>query len=164
MTFTRRIALLYRTFKLIPKLDELEKTLPTLEDIAFATPRLEVIEQFLPRLGALDDLIRKVSTVNVQLAKLENFHVETKKVEEKPSLPEQQLHEFNRLKLLSKFVNLAGRAEEIEKEWQRIQQDEHDAYFRLGVATIPGMDEAKIDFAHKSGIAKGIKWCIERFC
>lgn len=70
------------------------------------------------------------------------------------------VHEVARLKLLMKFSHLKGRSEEIEKEWQRIQQDEHDSYFEFQV--LRGQNE--LEHAYKKGIREGIQWCIDRFC
>lgn len=68
-------------------------------------------------------------------------------------------HQLRRLKALWKFANLGTKAREIEVEWQKIQQDEHDAFFCFQV--FKGNTQA--DYAYKKGVADGIKWCVERF-
>lgn len=69
-------------------------------------------------------------------------------------------HALNRWKILYRFVCLMGKAREIELEWQRIQQDEHD--FNYAFQT--GMNEDKqARYLYKKGIADGIKWCVDRF-
>jgi len=61
--------------------------------------------------------------------------------------------------VLWRFCKLLGKAKEIEIEWQRIQQDEHDAYFKFQI--FRGNEQA--EHAYKKGIAEGIKWCLNRF-
>lgn len=83
--------------------------------------------------------------------------------EPKPVISKAELelrNELNRLKMVEKFQKLAGKAEEIELEWQRIQQNEHDALYAFQST----LEEAnKQDYWYKKGIAEGIKWCVERF-
>lgn len=66
---------------------------------------------------------------------------------------------INRFKILWRFCSLLGKAREIELEWQRIQQDEHDAFFAWQAAK--GNDDSK--YAYKKGFAEGVKWCLARF-
>ena len=70
------------------------------------------------------------------------------------------LHELNRLKMAEKFKTLSERASEIEEEWRRIQQDEHDA---LEAFQTTLKEDNKQDYYYKKGITEGIKWCINRF-
>lgn len=62
--------------------------------------------------------------------------------------------------LFWKFLKLASQAKVIEKEWQRIQQDEHDFFFKFQVTR---NGEVKEEFLYKKGVADGVKWCVERF-
>lgn len=77
----------------------------------------------------------------------------------KTALPKELDHEVSRLRLLAQFSTVGGKALEIEKEWQRIQQDEHDSFFEFQVTR--GNNEK--EYAYKKGIADGIKWCVKRF-
>lgn len=56
-------------------------------------------------------------------------------------------------------LKLSGRAKEIEKEWQKIQQDEHNAVFANQVFNGRNGEEV----AYRKGIVEGIKWCVDRF-
>jgi hypothetical protein len=105
---------------------------------------METLDQSLERLKCLD--IQPVSRVVY--------------LKESAKSPDPVQHEWSRLKLLSKFANLSGRAEEIEKEWQKIQQDEHNAYFSFQV--LRGQQD--LDYTYRKGIREGIQWCIDRFC
>lgn len=70
-------------------------------------------------------------------------------------------YELERLRLLIKFSKLLGKEKEIELEWQRIQQDEHD--FKYAFQASVG-EETQAKYLYKKGIADGVKWCINRFC
>lgn len=76
------------------------------------------------------------------------------------ALPKPIDREVSRLRLLAQFAGMKGKAEEIEKEWQRIQQDEHNAHFAFQI--LRGNNES--EYLYKKGIAEGIKWCIDHFC
>lgn len=66
---------------------------------------------------------------------------------------------MNRFRILWRFCSLLGKREEIEREWQKIQQDEHDEFFRFQIYKGIAGDQ----LAYKRGIVDGIKWCIDRF-
>lgn len=120
------------------RIDELESNLKNI------TCGMETLEGSIDRLKCLD--VKPVSQVVY--------------VNGKTKHPDPVQYEWSRLKLLSKFVNLSGKAEEIEKEWQKIQQDEHDSYFAFQV--LRGQDA--LDHTYRKGIREGIQWCIDRFC
>lgn len=164
MTFTRRIKLLFRIFRVIPQLDALDRTLPTFESLKEALPKIEAIQAFLPKLEALDQIFVKLEDVNTSLHKLEHVahekpHANGNSVHPIP-LETAHIQEWNRLKMLSKFVQLAGRAKEIETEWQRIQQNEHDALYAFQTTL---KEESEMQYLYKKGIADGIKWCVNTF-
>lgn len=69
-------------------------------------------------------------------------------------------HIFHRLRLLWKLIQVSDRAREIELEWQRIQQDEHD--FKFAFETHMN-EETQGNYLYKKGLADGIKWSISRF-
>lgn len=147
----------------MPKLDSLEKNLPTLESLEYATPLIEAVETFLPRLRTLDSILVKIEALNATIQRLETLPTQVVQVVEKKvtvPLPVEQMHEWNRLKKLAKFTQMVGKAEQIEKEWQRIEQDENDELFSFQV--LRGRDEVK--YMYKKGIADGVRWCVERFC
>lgn len=120
------------------RIDELEANLKNI------SCGMETLDGSLERLKCLDS--KPVTQV---------IHVNGSK-----KLPDPVQHEWSRLKLLSKFANLSGKAEEIEKEWQKIQQDEFDTYFSFQV--VRGQNE--LDLMYRKGIREGIQWCIDRFC
>lgn len=121
------------------KIDSLEK------DLGHIACGMETLDSSLERLKCLD--VKPTSRV-IYLK------------DPSPRKPDLIEHEWSRLKLLSKFVNLEGKAEEIEKAWQKIQQDEHDAYFAFQV--FRGQNE--LEHIYRKGIREGIQWCIDRFC
>ena len=163
MTLTKRIVLLYRTFKLIPKLESLEKTVPTLEALDYAIGQLEALERFLPRLASLENLFVKVEQLDYLVKRLEELnepvvaHTNGKALPQ--PTPDQTVRDYRRLKLLMKFSHLQGKAQFIEQEWQKIQQEAHDASFYNQVY----LGKAEAEVAQKDGFQRGIKWCIEHF-
>lgn len=125
----------------------------------------------LPRLAALD---RAMDQISVNLASLERALRRIEEMEAPRAVPvphngrtphylgvvdKNVDHEWNRLKILSKFVNLSGKAREIELEWQRIQQDEHDEAFAHQI--LHGQNE--LAYIYKKGISEGVQWCVKRF-
>lgn len=64
------------------------------------------------------------------------------------------------MRMFFQFLCMTEQAKEIEQEWQRIQQDEHDFFFAFQVTR---NDDAKAEYMYKKGIADGIKWAISRF-
>lgn len=77
----------------------------------------------------------------------------------KAEIPKELEHEVSRLRLLAQFSGMKGKARELELEWQKIQQDEHDAFFAHQI--LHGKDNGNYDY--KKGFVEGIKWCIDRF-
>ena len=65
-----------------------------------------------------------------------------------------------RLKLLYRFFKIADKARQVELEWQKIQQDEHD--FKYAFQALPSED-SQSRYLYKKGIADGIKWCLKLF-
>ncbi len=76
------------------------------------------------------------------------------------NIQKAQRRKWSRLRMLGKFVKVSERAEEIEKEWQRIQQNEHDALYAFQCTL---QEENKQDYFYKKGIADGVKWCLKNF-
>jgi hypothetical protein len=158
---------LRRLFRLIPKL------VRQLDALESALPKLEAMEPILVKIGDLDSKVSALEVLGNTAPKLDQLNMALEKIHslqvpvavQAVVLPEHKNgkaapdHEWNRLKLLSKFVNLVGKARDIEKEWQRIQQDEHDEHFAFQV--LRGNNEAS--YLYKKGIADGIKWCVDRF-
>ena len=63
------------------------------------------------------------------------------------------------IKLLWKFVRMVPQSKELELEWQKIQQDEHNEDFRYQV--YKGRPDGEL--AYKRGFTDGINWCLKRF-
>lgn len=146
---------------------------------------LEVLDAVLVRIEALNGILVRLSTVEKALStnetlfslagRIEALDAAVRKVESL-AMPEPKpetnghavlvhpvkadLLEWNRLKLLAKFVQLADKGKEIELEWQKIQQDEHD--FQFAFQTSPN-EESQSKYLFKKGIAEGVKWCVNRF-
>lgn len=134
-----------RVFMELDKLDVIFQKIDYLEgNLKNISTGMETLDHTLERLKVLD--VKPVTKVIYQ-----------KEPGQKANLVE---HEWSRLKLLSKFSNLSGKAEEIEKEWQRIQQAEHDEYFKFQVTR----GNSELDHIYRKGIREGIQWCIDRFC
>lgn len=160
MTLFRKFIHLRRLFRLLPKLDkslnELEALVPKLEKINLdkRIAEMGIINEFIPRFEQLDSALVKLADVGKPI---EVRVMESPK--KKPVLDLTEQHELNRLRMLSKFVALSGRAREIELEWQRIQQDDNDETFAFKM--LRGQNENM--YFYKKGIVEGIKWCVNRF-
>ena len=153
----------------LPKLTALETFLPKFDALQGILDHLERMERRMPDEVTLVDMARKLSVLDATIAKIEAFrppetvmviqerHNGKVQVVQKPDLTEQ--HNWNRMKMLTQFVSLAGKAREIELEWQKIQQAENDAFF----AFQSFKDKAESEYIYKKGIADGIKWCVNRF-
>lgn len=145
------------------KLDALERVLASLEAMGGRIPQPEVLNALKERLGTLDSVVAKIET----LASPVVVNVVSPQPKPRQILTEteaeviERRNEWNRLKLLAKFCQLEGKAKEIEQEWQRIQQDEHDSFFAF--QTFPKSD-SELAYLYKKGIADGIRWCVKRFC
>jgi len=191
MNFTRRISLVWRLLRVVPKLEYLELALPTAEALKWAIPKLEALDTLQPRLHALNAILERLealdkcmpdaNTLNTIVSRFESLDSAVAKIEQLGPAPKpltvtvreqgqrnvveidkkalEERNEWNRLKLLSQFVGAAGKAREIELEWQQIQQDENDSYFAF--QTLKGNPENV--YLYKKGIADGIKWVINRF-
>jgi len=165
MRIEERITGLRDALVLLPgvlrQLDSLESLLPKLEALGPVLDRiggldervgdLAIIEQAAPRLESLDNALERLHSLGQKEPK-------ALMAQEKP-MANTVNHDLERLKMLSKFAALVGKAKEIEQEWQKIQQDEHDSFFAFQV--MRGSNER--EYAYKKGIADGIKWVINRF-
>lgn len=162
MTFIDRLKLIYRILELLPRLELLDRFLPKMEAYERLVGKLEKFEERTAGLQVLEATIHRIHDLDSALSRMTEKKVEDlPKANGKPDqVAVQAMHEWNRLKLLAQFASLAGRAQEIETEWQRIQQDEHDADFAF--QTLKGHSE-ELTFIYKKGIGDGIKWCINRF-
>lgn len=159
MTFIERLKLAY---SVLTGADALEPVISKIEALSGVLSRLEGIQGRLPESSVLESLASRLETLDSLIQKLEAPHESVsvhQNGEQNPPIKED-IQEWNRLKLLSKFVHLSGKAKEIELEWQRIQQDEHD--FQFAFQTTPN-EETQSKYIYKKGIADGIKWCIDRF-
>lgn len=143
-------------------------------------PKLEVLESLLSKLTALNRILERLSTIDLRIteldilhataavAKLESLDVSVKKIEQiavsqtvtVPAHTNGNSHDVKRLQVLNKFAQLSGKAREIELEWQKIQQNEHDALYAFQCTL---QDENKQDYFYKKGITEGIKWCVNHF-
>lgn len=163
MNLTKRIKLLWRVFKLMPRLETLEATVPTLDALESAIPKLETIDRFLPKLEALEAIFTKIEALNVLVERLETMNepvlIHTNGKPHPQPTPDQTVHDYKRLKLLMQFSRFQGKAREIELEWQKIQQSAHDRSFYNQVY----LGKAESEVAHKDGFVRGVQWCIERF-
>lgn len=143
---------------------------------------IEVLDAVLVKIEALSGILDRLSTIERTLCanetllslagRIEALDSAVRKIEMTPRAPldasngtvvhpvKQDLLEWNRLKLLAKFVQLADKGKEIELEWQRIQQDEHDYKFAFDASP---NDDTQGRFLFKKGIAEGVKWCVNRF-
>lgn len=146
----------------IPKLTALESVLGRLDGLDSRLPHTEVLEALNRKLGALDSVVGRIETlsnpVTVNIAPAPT--VVRKVIPETEKEAIERRNEWNRLKMLAKFCQLEGKAKEIEQEWQRIQQDEHDAHFAFQTLN---RGDSELVYLYKKGIVDGIKWCIERF-
>lgn len=166
----------------IPKLEALKWAIPKLEALDAFAPRLDALNGILERLEALDKCMPSAETLNTMVSRFEGLDEAVAKIEQlgpapkpitirvtdnpdkpKSTIDKQALeerHEWDRLRLLARFAGAAGKAREIEQEWQRIQQDENDALFAFQTLDKGNSKEV---FLYKKGIADGIKWVINRF-
>lgn len=141
--------------RLIPKLECLDSILPKLSALGNQVPELEILGQIVPKFEQLDAALAKLGELGKPVPLAVVPVVDQSKNGSKFD------HEWNRLKMLGKFVQLAGKAKEVESEWQRIQQEEFDAVF---AAQLTGRKDDELLFVYKKGVTEGIKWCVNRFC
>lgn len=160
MTYIERLRTAY---SLINDLDKIEVIVGRIENLGTVLGRLESIEKTLATCQPLENLADRLGALNNAVTKIETLQgvVPTDEIVNKTIHPvKQDLMEWNRLKLLAKFVQLADKGQEIEQEWQRIQQNEHD--FEFAFHSTPS-EETQGQYLFKKGIAEGIKWCVNRF-
>lgn len=124
-----------------------------LGDLDTKVSALEVLERTVPKIERLDEALGRLHSLEAPQARV--MVVAEHSNGKAHSVP----HEWDRLKVLSKFTNLAGKAEAIEQEWQRIQQDEHNEFFAMQI--MHGNNESA--YLYKKGIVDGIKWCVNHF-
>lgn len=167
MTIKRRLLSLRHTLRLLPEvlshLDSLETLLPKIVALGPILDRLGNMDKKISELEILEATVPRLEALDKALAKIERLgHVEAVPIQHTVPVAVSSNghdHDLNRLKILSKFVALEGKAREIEQEWQKIQQDEHDSFFAFQV--FRGRNE--VEHAYRKGITDGIKWCVERF-
>lgn len=131
-------------------------------------PKLAALNQILERLSSIDMRITELDVLHAtaSVAKLESLDASLRKIEQiavsnpVPVKVGSNGHDVKRLQVLSKFSQLSGKARDIELEWQRIQQDEHDALYAFQCTL---REENKQDYYFKKGIVEGIKWCVNHF-
>ena len=161
MTFIERITL---AFKLVNRIDLIEGIVTKIEGLGKVLDRLESIESKLSGNQSLETLASRIEALDAAVRKVETLSLATPEAPKQNGATvhpvKQDLIEWNRLKLLTKFVALADKGKEIEQEWQRIQQDEHD--FQFAFQSNPN-EQTQANYVFKKGIAIGVKWCVERF-
>jgi hypothetical protein len=150
-------------FGVLQRIDTLEAIIAKIEALGAILGRLEALESHLTANQALESLAEHLEHLDHVIMRIENLEqpimaVATVPVNGHPV--KEDLQEWQRLQLLSKFVQLAGKAKEIEQEWQRIQQDEHDFLFAFQVS---GTEDSQGKYLYKKGLGDGIKWCVDRF-
>ena len=164
MTLKRKLLSLRHVLRLLP---ELLSHLGTLESLL---PKLVALEPILDKIGGLDNRVSELAILEATVPRLQSLDEALAKIERLGQIRQIETvvvqsngnghnHDLDRLKVLSKFAQLTGKAKEIETEWQKIQQDEHDAHFSYQV--FRGRNE--VEYAYKKGIVDGIKWCVDRF-
>jgi len=168
MTIKRRLLLLRHVFKLLTRLfnqlDALESILPKLTALGPILEKIGDLDKRVSELAILEATVPRLIQLDEALMRLQRLGHETPAVTTQQPVPvavssNGHDQEMNRLKLLSQFVKLSGKAQEIELEWQKIQQDENNAYFAYQVMR----GDATREHAYRKGIVDGIKWCVNRF-
>lgn len=159
MNILERLTLAWNISKRIDTLDSVIAQIETLGSILDRLSLLEgklktnaSLESLAYRLESLDRVVKNIETLSQPKAPVSNGVI--------VHPAKQDLLEWNRLKLLSKFVQLADKGKEIEQEWQRIQQDEHDYQFAFHT---DNNEETQAKYMYKKGITEGVKWCVSRF-
>ena len=163
-TLSKRATTLRDTLKMVPGLTDQVDALNSL------LPKLEALGPILEKIGDLDSKVNELAILEAVAPRLEALNQALEKINKldvrEPKAPEvkheniEPNHDIARLQMLSKFAALVGKAKQIEEEWQKIQQDEHDAFFAFQV--MKGTNDK--EYAYKKGIADGIKWCVNHFC
>lgn len=155
---------LSNAWKLAGRLDLLHGVLSSVESFDGVLTRLYGLERRMPPIGILEALASRLEGLDKMLTKVEASSPAITPAVAAAS-PQTQvsidaLREWERLKLLSQFVHLFGKGKEIETEWQRIQQDEHDFQFAFNSSPT---EENQSKYLYKKGIADGVKWCLKNF-
>jgi len=145
----------------IRNIEGISTLISKIENLGYVVSRLTNVEKSLSGSDALESLAMRIEKLDLILKRIES-PIKTIDIKEPVSVNpvKQDLLEWNRLKLLSKFVALSEKGEEIEKEWQRIQQDEHDFQFAFETSL---NEESQAKYLYKKGIADGVKWCLKNF-
>lgn len=163
MRFIERVQTLQNSLKTIPSiLDQVDQLTSLESKINGLLPLLRSLSDTDGKIASLEKLnqtVGKIEDLDKALEQLKQVGSKPPQKEEPKKNPEPDDHTWNRLQILAKFSQLAGKAREIELEWQKIQQDENDAFFKNQVQR--GNDEGL--YMYKKGFAEGVRWCIERF-
>lgn len=101
---------------------------------------------------------REPDPLSLVLARLAEVEKKLAIVPKEPNADLEAIRGWNRMKLLEKFSLLDAKSKEIEAEWQKIQQDEHNATFAFQSGR-----SNEVDASYKKGVADGVKWCLNRF-
>ena len=137
---------------LIPRLEAMSKSIQTIftkiDSLNNKTPELDILQTMIDRLEMLDQALLKLSK-SESLPKVEPKNGNGA-ISEK--------NELARLRMLVQFLSLGAKVDQIEKEWQRIQQDENDSQFAVQVKGGP-----ESEHFYKKGIADGVRWCVKHF-
>lgn len=142
--------------KFIPKLDALQEVLTRLDEMERRMPDEDTVAAISSKLNSLDSAVHKIETLTVPVLNQAPIPVKTKELRADSEIR----HDWQRLKMLSQFSQMAGKAKQIEQEWQKIQQDEHDEFFKFQTLG----KSAELEYIYKKGISEGIKWCVNQFC
>lgn len=146
------------TWQLVQRLDVLEAIASKMEALQGVVERVSSIEKHLPDEKTIETMLSKLEHLDAAVAKIEGLGQPLAVSPAPPGAPvriQEHLHEWGRLKLLAEFVTLSSHAEEIEKEWQRIQQDEHDFKYAFNTSN---NEDTQLAYIYRKGLADGIKW------
>lgn len=145
---------------ILNRIDLIEESVKKVESLGDILERLEWAQKNMPTFGVLEALAERLDALNRVVVTIEETPSPTKLVAKTNGSKPEDVRDWERLKLLSKFVHLSGKSKDIEDEWRRIQQDEHD--FEFAFKTSP-TEESQSKYLYKKGIADGIKWCVNLF-
>lgn len=150
---------------IVQNIGVLDSVLVKIEALSGILERLSTIEKSLSTNETLLSLAGRIEAIDAAVRKVESLAMPKPETNGNGHAvivhpAKADLIEWNRLKLLAKFVQLADKGKEIETEWQRIQQDEHDFEFAFHTSI---NDDSQSKYLYKKGIADGVKWCVSRF-
>lgn len=140
------------------KLATLEATYLKLEEVERRMPQTSVFDSVMDRLEKMNNAMSKIERIERIPVPVSSANGEINDVATALSKHDEKIHEWNRLKLLSRFVKFADKAKEIEQEWVTIQQDANNSNFAFQSGR-----GVEVDVSYKKGIVDGIKWCVNRF-